>query len=144
MPYSTIDILRIHVGGQDRLVEISDFDKDAEPDVDVIDRAIAAADATINSYVAKQFAVPIANPSPVIVAMSADLAKLNLIKWRRTMTVDEQTELQQHTEWLTQLSDGKVTIDTDPPPPKHSTRVDKVVDRPSTMDVSRSKLGGFW
>lgn len=140
-------------GGPARLKQLCDWDNNNAVDAGVVDKAIAKADALINSYATKHFTVPF-NPVPPIIAQhSADLAKLYLIKSRRSLDDAEQREwdaiagTQKGNEgWLLLLAQGVVTPGTDPMPTKHGTMaVDSVeTTLPSDRDVSREKLADFW
>lgn len=81
MPYSTYaDLIKVH--DEQYLIQLSDDDDDGVADADVIDQAIAKADAEINARVSNRYAVPM-NPVPALAtSLSATLAVSNLYSHR--------------------------------------------------------------
>lgn len=145
MAYSTQAQVQVRAGGEAGLVALADHDGDTLVDTDVVDSAIADADRLINTYAAKQFTVPFDPVPTVIESMSARMAVYFLRSYRGVLT---REDIEAHTAdqlWLKALADGEVIPDQDPVPPKHSIRQDaSSSEMPSSRDVSRKKLRGFW
>ena len=143
MAYANVDDLQQAFGGYDRLDQATDWNKDRVPDDDVIARALASASSEIDSYIGKQYLVPVANPPQPLVEVCARLAKYRLVSPRGM--VDEFVK-DEHTDdilWLKSVRDGETSLGVDPAPTQASMRLDKSSPRPTTKDVSRMKLRGF-
>jgi phage gp36-like protein len=138
------DVL-IAVGGEKRLIEFTDHAHIDEVNDDVLNAAIAEADAWIDSFCQKRHVVPF-NPVPeVIKRMAAAETKYVLMRNLGQITTEEATAHDQRHVWLEAVSRGHATPGGDPPPPKSSSVKATVVDRDSTEDVSReSTKGAFW
>jgi phage gp36-like protein len=74
MPYATTqDIIDSY--GTELLSVIADFDDDENIDTNAVDLAISRADNIINSHVAAQYDLPLAEPSPdILKQFSMDIA----------------------------------------------------------------------
>ena len=147
MPYCTSDDVEIEAGGPDGLVQLADHDGDQAADTAVVERAIARADQLIDSYLAKQFSVPVTEPASALatlVTVSAEIAVYFMKRWRRCIT-DEDTKMHEtRLKWLGEVRDGITLLGSDPVPPKAAIRLDASVPRAEIYDVSRAKLRGFW
>lgn len=144
MAYSALSDLQDACGGAARLQNISDWNNTRTTGTPVIMSAIASADALIDSYLRKQYAVPLVAPIPQsIVEASARIAKYRLMSARGM--VDQQTEkdYDADTKWLLEISKGNVSLGVNPDAPPMSARIDGSSLRPSLKDVSRAKLRGF-
>jgi hypothetical protein len=153
MAYSVQADVQNAIGGATRLVEEFDWDRDGTADPAALTDCIAEADAIIDSFAGKLYAVPF-NPVPSIIRLtSARLAVLCSVR-RRGMFSDAQqvqwdgiagTETGKE-GWLFRLSTGVVTPGGDPPPPKSISMIVDQVDTamPDDRDASRDKLGGYW
>lgn len=145
MPYSTTTDVQHAAGGAAMLVALADYDGDGTQDAAVITAAIAAADALIDSYANKRYAVPFAAPvPPAIVALSARLAVYGMRQQRQTLV---QADVDQHeldVKWLEALRDGDNVAGIEPLPLKSALQVDQAGERISTASVGRDKLKGFW
>lgn len=144
MTYANTTDLETACGGQARLVQIADWNNDRVADSDRITGALASADATINSYLAKQRLVPLAAPYPQsVVECAARIARYRLASARGMLTEDVRTDFETDIAWLKDIADGKVKLDVDPQPTAASDRIDASIPRASSKDVSRKKLHGF-
>lgn len=144
MAYSVLADIQNAVGGASRLVALADWDQDQTADVAVVDAAIAEADALINTYASKRFAVPFDPVPTVIVALSARLA-VRIIRRNRDMTrpIDLEEEKTDRA-WLEALAAGDVLPGVEPLPAKSSIVVDQVGERDSTRTTTRERTKGFW
>lgn len=145
MPYCTAADLIIAAGGEKRLRELADWDGDAIADSDVIAKAIASADATVNGEVGNRYAVPLAQEdvTPLINTISMEEAVYAMIRWRRQTT---ESDVENHVERMKQLSNIKLgisTMGTDPEPTKSSKIVDAQTSRDSDKATSRDAMKGF-
>jgi len=144
MAYSTQADLEQACGGPARLVELTDWDEDGAPDAGVIANAIAEADAEIDSYASKRFAVPIDAPLPQqIVRVSARIAIYRLRVARGMPSQSELYTYEKDAQWLKDFAAGDVLAGLEPNPRHAEVTVDAATDRPTTKDVSRRKLRGF-
>lgn len=144
MAYSTTADLQQAAGGADRLVQLADWDNDRVADATPIANAIAAADGEINSYINKQYLVPLAVPVPqVIVDTSARIAKYRLAVARGMVDQFIKDEHTEDVKWLESLRDGTNSLGVEPIPVQASMRIDAYSPRPTTKDISRLKLKGF-
>lgn len=144
MAYSTSADLQQAFGGAERLKQATDWNHDDVADVDVIAWAIAKADGVIDSFVNKQYLVPLSVPIPrPIVDASADLARY-FIRTSPGMADDFDVKTFERVEsWLKGVADGSITIGCDPVPTKAGARIDGVSERSTLKDYSRAKLRGF-
>jgi phage gp36-like protein len=143
MAYSTRADLVRRVGGDEKLVQLADLDNDGAEDAGVVDAAIAEADGLINSYAKKRHAVPIANPSPELVAASARIAARAIKSWKNVRDQLDIDDEKTDRAWLRDIADGKVAVTATPSPEKSELVVDKAEPRESTKTVSREKFKGF-
>ena len=148
MPYSTTADVTIAAGGEKRLKQLSDYNADTASDVDVVAEAIAAADALIDSYVAKRFKPPIAAPVPTVIRqMSARLAVLEMKQQRGDLSESDDAKLDRSIKWLEALAKGDVLPDITPLPEKAEVIVDQIVSRSDTegdVAASREDTVGYW
>jgi len=131
--------------GPTELTRVSDVQKIGNRDAAVITDAIADADAWIDSFVAKQRAVPLATVPRVIKRISVQ-ESIFILKGRRQGATDRERDQHDENErWLEMLAAGKVTLGVDPQPAASALVAPDVVlveedDRESTAE----SLEGFW
>lgn len=143
MPYCTESDVRNAAGGANTLKQLLDRNADGTADTGVLDEAIVEADALIDSYASKRFAVPFATPSPQIVKLSARLAVHFLRRGRSVLTQADLVAHESDEKWLKALADGDVLPGVEPIPTKGQIVRDAATPRSSSKDVSRAKLKGF-
>jgi len=99
---------------RDELVSLADLNEDGNPDTDVIDQAIADADALIDSYVrVRGLDVPL-SPVPTSVRQaSVLLAQYNLQLGRGSVTEDIGKARDDVVKWLTDIAAGAATLGYD-------------------------------
>lgn len=150
MAYSTQDDIQTAVGGLTKLAQLSDQEGNlgGGVNVTVITKAIAQADAVIDSYTGHRFGVPMSPVPPSINAMSAQWAARLLRRWLyqgQPGNVTDQDHDQEviDREWLDGVSKGTISLGLVPIPPPAVTVTDKVGERDSTLIVSRRRLRGY-
>lgn len=142
MAYSTRSDLALRCGGDERLVQLADWNRDADIDA-VINEAIEDADVQINTYVAKQRLVPLSPVPDTVKRCSARIAIYNLKAARDMVDQGVQSRYDADLKWLDAVAKGDVTLGEDPQPPPASDRIDSSTTRPASKEVSRSRLRGF-
>lgn len=101
----------------DDVVKFADFDGDGIADADVVGRALDDASGLIDSYLQKQFVVPIPAPIPdSIVSACITLAWCNLLRGRRSLDEDSRKDCEAVREWLQKVADGDIEIGLVPKP----------------------------
>jgi phage gp36-like protein len=144
MAYCTQADVQKEVGGSQRLIELTDDDRDGVADAAIITDAISRADALINSYVQRRESVPYASTPEIIRDKAVQETAYILKRRRRAVTDDDREQHEENIRWLEMFALGKVSAGEDPPPTKSSAVAAAMVERDSDEDISRSKLRGFW
>ncbi len=144
MAYATTSDVERAVGGSASLVALTDLDANGAPDAGVVDAAIAEADALINSYASKRFAVPFATTPATIGALSARFAARILRRNRSMVLASDVEDEKTDRKWLEALAAGNVLPGVDPAPEKSDIVSDVAATRDTTKNVSRERLKGFW
>lgn len=144
MAYATQADVQNAIGGAARLVAVADYDGNGVSDAGVVDAAIAEADALINSYASKRFAVPFATTPPTITSLSARLAARILRRNRSMVLASDVEDEKTDRKWLEGLAKGDVLPGVEPLPTKGSIVTDKAGQRDPPRDVSREKTKGYW
>lgn len=150
MVYSTQAMVQTAVGGSRNLIELADLEETFASDggtgmaLNVAD-AIAAADALIDSYVAKQHAVPLNPVPPSIANLSAQMAVriLRSSRYKGQPIAEDLKADETDRKWLELVAKGTVSLGVDPPPAKSSTRIDKAGQRDSSLTVSSERMKSF-
>lgn len=143
MAYCTVDDLQQAFGGSARLIAATDWDDDRIADVAVIDKALAGADAEINTYVDKQYRVPLFPVPDAIRDCAARIAKFRILNPRGMVDSFVADEHAADVLWLEGVRDGLNSLGIEPVPVASSMRIDAQSPRPGLKDVSRAKLRGF-
>lgn len=150
MAYSDVTTVRRAAGGAQVLVDLCDQDNSGSDVLDtaVLNAAIADTDALIDSYVAKQRAVPL-NPVPAAVARLAaeeTVYRLRSQKPRAPIGEIEQQRHQENLDWLDGVAKGRITLGVDPQPAKSALVSPGVVlrDDDDDAEITASSLEGIW
>lgn len=144
MPYSTITNLIQACGGAARLQNISDWDNTRVTGTVPINTAITSSDALIDSYLRKQYAVPLTAPIPQpVVEVSARMTKYRLMSARGMVDTQTRDDYRDDVKWLEGVAAGSITLGINPDAAPSGARVDSSTPRPVTKDVSRRKMWGF-
>lgn len=144
MAYSVTADVQNAVGGAANLAALADHDGDGVADAAVVAAAIAEADALINSYASKRFAVPFTTTPSTVNALSARLAARILRRNRQMVLASDVEDEKTDRGWLTALASGGVLPGVEPIPMQGSIVTDKAGDRDPLKIVSREKTRGFW
>ncbi len=149
MAYTTQAACEIAAGGLANLVDLCDQDGTGSGALNeaVLTEAITATDGWIDSYVAKQRAVPL-SPVPDAVARLAAQEAVYRLKANKPRPPIGPVEQQRHDEnlkWLEGIASGRVTLGVDPQPAKSalvSPAVVLVDDADAEITACNTK--GFW
>jgi phage gp36-like protein len=141
MPYCTqSDILeRISI---DELIGVTDDAGAGIVDTSVVARAIADADAEIDSYAASRYSVPFATVPAMIRKISVEIAVYNLFARRRGATSNTKERYDAALKFLKSVANGEVTLGADAPAESADDGIEASVsvdDRIFTKDT----LSGF-
>lgn len=110
MAYSTLQTIIDQFGAKE-VLRASDRDKDGVADVGVVDRAIADADAEIDSYLGTKYPVPL-NPVPgIVVTASATIAMYRMSYDSGTLTEEKRRRYEDLIRWLRDVAAGKAVLD---------------------------------
>lgn len=99
--------------GVDELIQLTDR---ANPpvgaiDTGVLDRALAAADALSNNYLATRYQVPLASAPAVLMEACCDIARYELTRGPGLRATEEiQKRYDQRVAWLRDLAKGTATL----------------------------------
>jgi len=116
MAYSTkADILEQL--DEDILIQLTDDDDLGTVDDDMVTRAIADADALIDSYCGTRYGVPLSSTPDIIRACSVDLAICNLYARRRGVPEDRKQRCAERVSFLKDIATGKATLGSAAPAP---------------------------
>lgn len=111
MPYATPnDIAELH--GQQFLNDLADRDNSGTPDTAVVESAITAADAEINTYLAMRYTVPLTyNPIPAVVKIaSVEIASYRLASNGLSLTEDIRKRYEDMIKLLLAIASGKAGL----------------------------------
>lgn len=139
----TIDVQHA-AGGEKRLRELADWDKNSTPDMAVIFAVIEEAGAWIDSYLSKRYRTPIAvEPTPAIIrTICANEAAFIMKRNRTGVTELDQIHHEERAKMLEDISVGRVTLGVFAQPEKSSLVVDRTGTRGSRAEL-RKKYRGF-
>lgn len=153
MAYSTLDDVRVAVGGTRNLIELADLEDTAalaggltDPLViDVVDRAIGEADGIINAYLKQRSAIPLVAVPPEISAMSSSWAArvLRRNRYKQQPIAEDQAAEKVDRDYLKGVAAGTIQLGVTPTPAKSSLIVDKAAPRAATLATSNERLKDF-
>ncbi|MFH2011683.1 MAG: DUF1320 domain-containing protein [Pseudomonadota bacterium] len=127
---------------QNELIQLTDDEDTGEVDTDVLSRAIADADAEIDSYCANRYTVPFSPVPAMIRKLSVDIAIYNLFSRRALDVSDERQQRYDNAiRFLRDLAKGLISLGAESPSPVNP---DNSVSMDSNTRVfNRNKLRGF-
>ena len=153
MAYSTLDKVRVAVGGTRNLVELADLEDTAVlgggiADADVIavvQSAIDEADGIINAYLKQRSAIPLTDVPPEIAAMSSAWAArvLRRNRYKGQPIAEDQIAEKVDRDYLKAVAAGTIQLGVNPTPAKSSLIVDKAAPRDTTLAASRARMKDF-
>jgi phage gp36-like protein len=136
------DVVRA-LGGNKRLLQLTDYDDTGCEVDDLVDDAIAEAEAEINATIAEIREVPLSPVPSHIKYMSANLAALVLKSRRDALIEADVLKLTNIREWLTNFRNGVVSLGTNDIPAASRRHIPSTTDRATTKDISRDAMKGF-
>ena len=108
--YATLDDMTAAFG-TDELLAIADRENAGEVDAALVEAALARASSEADSYLARRYAVPVADPAPpVLVAAVCDIARYRLTGGPASETDPILERYRQAVQWLTRIADGKADL----------------------------------
>jgi phage gp36-like protein len=116
MPYSTLDDLKDQVP-EDELIQLTDDEELGQVDQAVAAKAIADADAEIDSYCGTRYDVPFTAVPPIIRKLSVDMAIYNLYARRRRVPDDRKERYDGAVRFLRDVSRGMISLGAGSPAP---------------------------
>ena len=123
MSYCTYEDVEARLGAKD-LAALADYDGDGAADTDVVGRAIASAEALIDSYLAVRFAVPVQGAGgqcpPVLATRAVNLAIYFLRLGRDSVTADVRAQYEDDVRWLGHVVAGRSSLGIEPNPSEGS------------------------
>lgn len=137
MSYASLTDLRNKLD-EDTLIQLTDDADTGAIDTAVIDAALEEADAEINKYLGKQYAVPLATVPTMVRYMAADIAIVNLYGRKQGAPDHRQDKYEKHLAFLEKVAVGEEELGVDTP-----MRSDSVQISSSERIFSREKLKGF-
>jgi phage gp36-like protein len=103
--------------GADALIVAADRDGDGVADAGVIEAALAAATAELDSYLSTKYPVPLAAPVPAVVRDKAvDIALYKLSQRPGAMTDEIKDRYEKALAWMRDVSRGVVMLGHTPGP----------------------------
>ena len=134
----------------DILVQLTDDDDAGVIDSDIIVRAIADADAEIDSYCGTKYDVPFSTVPVMIRKMSVDIAIYNLYARRRGAPEDRKERYDDAISFLKDISKGIASLGGDGPsaddesgPEPTTVKSDRVFSRGRDSDSSTGTLDNY-
>ncbi|HEX9844040.1 MAG TPA: DUF1320 domain-containing protein [bacterium] len=115
-PYATAQDMT-DAYGSDAVTLAADRDGDGVADAGVIDEALAAATAEMDSYIGTKYQLPLATPPAVLKDKCVDIALYRLSQRPGAMTDEVKDRYEKALAWLRDVSRGVVSLGTDPSPP---------------------------
>ena len=131
MPFYISSALVTKRYGEEFAVNIADRDADVDQDRDAVACAIRDAEAEVNSYVAKRYALPlpgivdIPDPTgpletnafvpPELRRVAVDIAVYRLASEHDKLTKERRRRYEDAMKWLKLLCEEKVSLTTNPP-----------------------------
>lgn len=141
MPYATTQDLIHACGGEERYVQLFDWDADGVADLSVVAKSQELADGRIDAYARKRFATPITSPSSTLRAFAAELAVHDTRKMRGTIGESEMASAEKsQRQWLDDLAAGRISP-SDPEPARSPNSTVVIVDNHGI--ISRASLRGL-
>ena len=125
------------------LIELADDEGTGAADDSVVARAIADADAEIDSYCGGRYSVPF-SPVPVMIRkLSVDLAIYNLYSRRSVLAISEERQKRYDNalRFLRDVSRGLISLGADAPATENSG--DRAEIAGATRQFSRRRMRGF-
>lgn len=108
--YATLDDMTAAFGA-DELLAITDRDNAGEVDAALVEAALARASSESDSYLARRYAVPVAEPvPPVLTAAVCDIARYRLTGGPASETDPILERYRQAVKWLERVAAGSADL----------------------------------
>ena len=141
MTYATQSDLTDRFGATE-LAQLTDRASGVAIDVTVLGRALSDADAEIDSYLARRYALPLSSTPAVLVRMAADITRYRLYDDRVTTAVRQRYE--DAVSLLKRMSSGEVALAGSTPLTAATTGSgNAVATKTPTQVFSADVLGGY-
>ena len=134
----------------DTVVQLTDDNDSGVIDTDILDRAIADADAEIDSYCGTKYDVPFSTVPVMIRKMSVDISIYNLYARRRGAPEDRKERYDDAISFLKDISKGIASLGGDGPsadddsgPEATTVKSDHVFSRGRNSDSSTGSLDNY-
>jgi phage gp36-like protein len=135
---------------EDILIQLTDDADAGAIDADIVTRAIADADAEIDSYCGARYEVPFASVPVMVRKISVDIAIYNLYVRRKGVPEDRENRYKDAIRFLRDVSAGKATLGADAPaedddsgPEATTVKSDRVFTRGRSSDSSSGTLDNY-
>lgn len=125
--------------GADDLNRLADLDGDDMPDAEVLQQAIDASEGTVNAYVGKAYALPLAAVPDVLKSATFDIVVYNLHQQAAPEIVIARYK--EALAFLKDVATGKALIDVGGSEPESKPSLARFTGPKRIM--SRDGLGGF-
>lgn len=112
MPYSTLSDILEQVD-ETTLTQITDDAGEGAVDEGVVERAVADADAEINGYCGRRYAVPFADVPAIVRKISVEIAIYNMFARRGRVPEIRRTRYEDAVAFLRDVSKGLVSLGED-------------------------------
>ncbi len=124
------------------LIGLTDDEAAGVVDESVVARAIADADATIDSYLQTRYSVPLSPVPDKVRLISVDLAIYNVFS-RRSLDPPEvrKDRKKDAMAWLKMVAEGKISLGSDEISPANAANDVQITD--DNRIFSRTKMDGF-
>ena len=96
--------------GADEVLALGDRDNDGVVDAGVLERALDAASAEMDGYLAERYALPLSSVSPMLVQVCVDVARYRLVGSAATETETARNRYQDAVAWLVKVRKGEVLL----------------------------------
>jgi len=107
--YATLQNL-IDRFGNDALLIAADRDGDGQVDADVVEQALADADAEIDTYVGQQYKLPLNTVPRILTKLAVDIAFDTLSPEADTATEHRKTRCEKAIQLLKAIAKGEVSL----------------------------------
>lgn len=108
MAYATsTDIIDLY--GENALF-VADHDRDGDPDLIAVDRALASASAEIDTYIAVRYALPLAEIPAFLATVCVDIAVYRLALSHDVLSEEHRRRYDDAIAFLKRVADGKAAL----------------------------------
>jgi len=124
----------------DELLGLTDDEQDESVNASVVTRVIADADAEIDAYCGKLYALPFSAAPPILLKLSVDMAIYNLYSRRGLVPDFRDVRYRNALKLLANIAKGEVTLGVQPAPDPNSEQAAQTSsnDRIFTRDTMRN------